>query len=159
MSNTNVVVVTGNLGAEVEFRVIPQSETAVAEIRIAVNKHRPNPEAESGFDTITSWVTVKFYGKLAERAKAKLSIGVKVAITGELAEDTWVDKPTGKNRSKLYVVGNAFEPLARSARSSQSANNVDSQSQNDSNHQRQRSQHQSDAGVRSQSKPAGYNEH
>lgn len=118
MSNTNIVVITGNLGDDVDYRVFPQSGDGIAEFRIAVNKHRFNQQTNQ-FDTITAWVTVKMYGKLAERASEKLSKGAKVTITGELAEDTWVDDATQKPRSKLFVLGASFEFLGGGTKANQ----------------------------------------
>lgn len=118
MSNTNVVVITGNMGDDVDYRVFPQTGNGVAELRVAVNKHRLNQQTGQ-FDTYTAWVTVKMFGKLAERANEKLSKGAKVTVTGELAEDNWEDQPTGQKRSKLYVVGNSFEYLGGGTRAPQ----------------------------------------
>ncbi|MFC1337405.1 MAG: single-stranded DNA-binding protein [gamma proteobacterium symbiont of Clathrolucina costata] len=172
MSNTNVVVLTGNLGDDVDHRVMPQSETSVAEIRIAVNKHRPNQEG--GFDTFTAWVPVKFFGNLADRAKEKLAKGAKVAITGELAEDTWVDKNSGQRRNKLYVVGSSFEPIGGGAKASQDAgagyqdqsrpqrqqaNRGGSSTRHQGGQQARQSQppqQQGSTGTRPQARPAGY---
>ncbi len=109
-NNTNVVVVTGNLGCEVDFRVFPQSGSGVSEFRVAISKYRPNDQG--GFETYTTWVSVKMFGKLAERARDKLVKGAKVALTGELSEDSWEDTETGKRRSKLVIVANAFEVLS-----------------------------------------------
>lgn len=111
MSNTNIVVLTGHLGAVPDYRVFPQSGNGVATLRMAVNKHRRN--ALTGeFDTVTTWVSIRLFGKLAERAREKLTKGDKVTITGELAEDTWVDRDSGQQRSWLYVVGTACELLS-----------------------------------------------
>jgi len=120
MSDTNVVVVGGNLGDDVSYRVIPQSGKGVAEIRIATNKHRLKPDG--GFDTSTSWVTVKFFGKIADRVRDKLSKGDKVTITGELSEDRWVDKNSGQNRSKLFIVANSYEYHGRATKSPDAGN-------------------------------------
>ncbi len=128
MSNTNVVVLTGNLGDNVDYRVFPKSQKGVAELRIAVNKHRFNGDTQQ-FDTITSWVTIKMYGQLADRANEKLSKGAKIAIEGELVEDNWVEQPSGQKRSKLYVVASSFEYLGGGTRTTQNANQGNQQSQ------------------------------
>ena len=136
MSDTNVVVVGGNLGDNVNYRVIPQSGKGVAEIRVATNKHRLKPDGD--FETSTSWVTVKFFGKIADRVKDKLSKGDKVTITGELSEDRWTDKNSGQNRSKLYIVANSYEYHGRATKS-----------QDDANHQGQPKQQSTNRGSNS----------
>lgn len=121
MSNTNIVVVTGHLGDDVDFRVFPNTGNGVSEFRIAVNKHRLNKHTDE-FDTYTTWITIKVFGKLAERAKEKLFKGAKVTVTGELAEDSWDDRQTGQKRSKLYIIGNTLEYLGSGARDIQTEN-------------------------------------
>jgi len=111
MSNTNVVVQTGRMGSDVKHAVMPSSTTSVAEVSIAVKKHRFNSGSQE-FDESTSWIPVKFFGDLADRARDKLSRGMLITVVGELSEETWVDKKTQNNRSKLVVVGHSFEKIA-----------------------------------------------
>ena len=111
MSNTNVVIQTGRMGSDVKHAVMPSSQTSVADVSIAVKKHRYNP-GSGDFDETTSWIPVKFFGDLADRARDKLSKGTLITIVGELSEETWVDKQSSKNRSKLIVIVHSFEKLA-----------------------------------------------
>jgi single stranded DNA-binding protein len=175
MSNTNVVVITGNLVADVDYRVYPQSGDGIAEMSVAVNKHRFNQQTNQ-FDTFTTWVPVRMLGKLAERAVEKLSKGAKLTITGELAEDSWVDDSTQKQRSKLLVLGGSFEYLGGGTKANQSADrsgtpnqgkNRDQQSQGNQGSrpkpQGQQGQRASQQPVKrtqpvaASSRPAGYN--
>ena len=111
MSNTNVVIQTGRMGSDVKHAVMPSSQTSVADVSIAVKKHRYN-SGSGEFDETTSWIPVKFFGDLADRARDKLSKGTLITIVGELSEETWVDKQSSKNRSKLIVIVHSFEKLA-----------------------------------------------
>lgn len=113
MSDTNVVVISGTLGADVDYRVFSNGDSGVAEIRIASNKFKPNPQSESGFDQYTTWTTVKFNGRVAKNVANKLSKGMKIIVTGELSEDVWADQVTPrKNQRKLYVTGFSYEVVA-----------------------------------------------
>jgi len=111
MSNTNVVIQTGRMGSDVKYAVTPSSKTSVAEVSIAVKKHRYN-STSGEFNETTSWIPVKFFGDLADRAKDKLSKGTLITIVGELTEETWKDKTTGMSRSKLIVVAHSVEKMA-----------------------------------------------
>jgi len=111
MSNTNVVIQTGRMGSDVKHAVMPSSQTSVADVSLAVKKHRYN-SGSGEFDETTSWIPVKFFGDLADRARDKLSKGTLITIVGELSEETWVDKQSSKNRSKLIVIVHTFEKLA-----------------------------------------------
>lgn len=125
MSNTNVVIQTGRMGSDVNYAVTPSSQTSVADVSIAVKKHRFNSGSQD-FEESTSWIPVKFFGELADRARDKLSKGMLITVVGELVEETWVDKTTQKNRSKLIVIAHSFEKLA-------SVNNVANMSAQPSN--------------------------
>lgn len=111
MSNTNIVVQTGRMGSDVKFMVMPTSNTSVAEVSIAVKKHRYNSKTDK-FEETTSWIPVKFFGDLADRARDKLSKGTLITVVGELSEETWKDKITNQTRSKLVVIAHSVEKIA-----------------------------------------------
>ena len=157
MSNTNVVVISGNLGADVESSATGGG-TMVANIRIAVNKH--SPDGQGGFNTKTSWVSVKSFGPIAERMIGKLSKGSKVIITGELEEEVWKDKQSGANRSKLVVIANSYESLSGAANAKQNQGQFaqqNSQKQGRQNNGGQNNGYQQQPKPQQdQSRPAGY---
>jgi len=150
MSNTNVVVVSGNLGSDVET-ASTQGGTLVVKFNIAMNKHRP--DGQGGFITDTSWITVKSFGNLAERLGGKLSKGFKVIVTGEISEERWQDKATGENRSKLLIIAASVENLSLS----------NDKAHHPQRHQAQQSMQQNQTGARHKhvaapgnDRPAGY---
>jgi single-stranded DNA-binding protein len=52
----------------------------------------------------SAWITVKCFGRAAEWAGDNLLKGDRVAITeGQIDEESWQDRETGKRRSKLIV--------------------------------------------------------
>ena len=51
----------------------------------------------------TTFIDVKFFGKTAEAAAENLRKGSKIGFSGELKQESWKDKETGKDRSKLVV--------------------------------------------------------
>jgi single-stranded DNA-binding protein len=67
-------------------------------IAIYAGKDRTTGEARS------AWITVKCFGRAAEWAGDNLLKGDRVAITeGQIDEESWQDRETGKRRSKLIV--------------------------------------------------------
>ncbi len=110
MSETNVVVFTGTVGTDVDFKVFPDSQKSVAEIAMVSNKYKPNPRFKTGFDQYSTWAAVKFNGRVADSVSQKIQKGMKITVTGELSEDVWPDQNNpGKNHRKLYIVGHSFD--------------------------------------------------
>lgn len=117
MSNTNVIVLGGNLGADPEYRANPKTQKGVLSLTLATKKHRWN-ETSQDFDETVVWSNVKMFGNVADRARQSLSQGDEVTITGELCKDQWVDKNTGENRSAHYVTAHSFNRHLKKAESS-----------------------------------------
>jgi single-strand DNA-binding protein len=94
----NSVQCVGNLGADPELR-FTTSGGKICEMRIAVYAGKyQNGKARS------AWITVKCFGHAAEWAGDNLLKGDRVAITeGQIDEESWQDRETGKRRSKLIV--------------------------------------------------------
>ena len=95
----NSVQCVGNLGADPELR-FTSTGGKICEMRIAIyaGKDRTTGEARS------AWITVKCFGHAAEWAGDNLLKGDRVAITeGQIDEESWQDRETGKRRSKLIV--------------------------------------------------------
>ena len=169
MSDTNVVVITGTLGNEVDAHTFPDSGNIEAVIRLASNKYRANPESETGFDQYTTWMTVKFRGRIAEYAINKLSKGMKITVTGGLSEEVWDDRnEPGKKQRKLYISAKSFEISKQVARDGNTASHRDGEHRNDgqSHHRGQQravpkrpsQPRQAAPGIHNQGqRPAGYN--
>ena len=94
----NSVQCVGNLGADPELR-FTASGGKICEMRIAVYAGKD----QSG-ESRSAWITVKCFGHAAEWAGDNLLKGDRVAITeGQIDEESWQDRETGKRRSKLIV--------------------------------------------------------
>lgn len=105
MSSFNKVMIMGNVTREVEVRYTPKG-TAVTDLGIATN--RRVKQGEEWVDE-TTFVDVTLWGRTAELAGQYLTKGRGVFIEGRLQLDTWTDSQTGKQRSKLKVVGEAMQ--------------------------------------------------
>lgn len=93
----------GNLGAEPQLRYTPEPDSVpVCALRVFFD--RPKPDGDGQFaDKGGFWMDVRLWGARAETASRLLHKGARVAVTGELHEETWQDKTSGEERSKLCV--------------------------------------------------------
>ncbi|MBW3540949.1 MAG: single-stranded DNA-binding protein [Planctomycetes bacterium] len=102
MASFNRVILLGNLTRDPQVRYTP-SGTAVADIGLAVNRTWFDKQTNQRREDVT-FVDVTLWGRTAEVAGEYLSKGRQVLIEGRLHLDSWQDKETGQNRSKLKVV-------------------------------------------------------
>lgn len=105
MSN-NLVVLQGNLGADVELRYTGTGK-AVANIRVAVS-------SGSGEKKKTDWFSCVLWEGLAEQAQQNLGKGSEVTVIGRLQNRSW--EKDGKTTWVTEVVATALaygQPKAR----------------------------------------------
>lgn len=102
MASFNRVILMGNLTRDPQVKYIP-SGTAVAELGLAVNRTWFDKATNQKKEDVT-FVDVTLWGRQAEIAGEYLSKGRAVLIEGRLQLDTWQDKESGQNRSKLKVI-------------------------------------------------------
>ena len=95
-------MIMGNITRDIELRYTPKG-TAVTDLGIACNLVRMGDDGNK-IEEVT-FVDVTLWGRQAELAGQYLSKGRGVFIEGRLQMDTWTDQQTGKQRSKLKVVG------------------------------------------------------
>lgn len=102
----NKVLLMGNLTRDIELRHLPTSNTAVANIGLAVNRRFRTAEGENREET--TFVDCEAWGRTAETMSQYLRKGRPVFIEGRLKLDQWQDKDGG-NRSKMKVVVESFQ--------------------------------------------------
>jgi single-strand DNA-binding protein len=109
MSDTNVTVV-GTATRDPELRFVPNG-SAVANFGVAVSRRRKTDtgweDGDPEFYEITAWKT------LAENVAESVEKGTRVVVTGRLSYQTWEDKETGKNRSKVGITADEIGPSLR----------------------------------------------
>jgi single-strand DNA-binding protein len=108
MASYNRVILIGNITRDIEVKYLP-SGTAVAEIGLAVNDRRKNPNGE--WVDETTFVDVTLWGRTAEIAGEYLGKGSPVFIEGRLKLDQW--ETDGQKRSKLRVVCDRMQMLGQ----------------------------------------------
>jgi single-strand DNA-binding protein len=102
----NQVILLGNLTRDIELRSTG-SNRSVANVGLAVNERWTTPEGEKK-ESVT-FVDCEAWGKTAETMAKYLVKGRPVFIVGRLKLDTWQDKTSGKNMSKLKVLVDSFQ--------------------------------------------------
>lgn len=95
-------MIMGNVTRDIELRYTPKG-TAVADIGLATNRYRTADDGQKIEDV--TFVDVTLWGRQAELANQYLAKGRPVFIEGRLQMDSWTDKETGKQRTRLKVVG------------------------------------------------------
>lgn len=105
----NIVAISGNLGQDPELRQT-RGGTSVLSFSVCVNESRYDKQKKE-WTSIPNWVDVTFFGEAAPRYSERLKKGSHVSIQGRLKQDTWEDKNTGKNRSKLGVVAQRIDVM------------------------------------------------
>lgn len=103
--NLNKVIMAGNLTNAPEIRYTPNG-SAVSEFSMAVNRKYKSGEE---FKQETCFIACVAWGKTAETIAHHMQKGSPLFIEGRLQRDTWTDKETGKNRSKLKIVVESFQ--------------------------------------------------
>ncbi len=108
MGNYNKVLLMGNITRDIELRHLPTSNTAVAQVGLAVNRRWRDATSGEMREEVT-FVDCDAFGKTAENISKFFSKGKPIFIEGRLKLDTWKDKTDGSNRSKLKIVIEGFE--------------------------------------------------
>ena len=107
MASLNKVFLIGNLVRPPELRYTP-SGTAVADMRIAVNRSFTTQSGEKRDDTC--FLTVVVWGKQAEACGEYLDKGRPILVEGRLQTREWETKD-GQKRSVVEVVAERVQFL------------------------------------------------
>lgn len=96
----NVCVFSGNVTKDPEVKQV--GEHTVAKFGLAVNRHVKGEKKVSFLD-------LEVWNKTAEFAQQYVKKGSAITVEAEVRQDTWEDKESGKNRSKLYFTVNNLQ--------------------------------------------------
>ncbi|NLT69801.1 MAG: single-stranded DNA-binding protein [Verrucomicrobiaceae bacterium] len=108
MSSYNRVTLIGNLTRTPELRKT-KSDNSVTELGLALNRAWYNENGQKQEDV--TFVDVTLWGRNAENAVQYLQKGRSVLVEGRLQLETWQDKQSGQDRSKLKVVADLIQFL------------------------------------------------
>lgn len=122
MSSYNRVTLVGNLTRQPELRKT-KTGAAVTELGIALNRAWTGENGQRQEET--TFVDVTVWGRAAENAVQYLGKGRSVLVEGRLQMETWQDKQTGQDRTKLKVVADSVQFLGSSHESSSAGRDDD----------------------------------
>jgi len=108
-TNLNRVFLIGNLTRTPELRYTP-SGTAVADLRLAVNRNYSTQSGEKREETC--FLTVVVWGKQAESCGEYLDKGSQVFVEGRLQTRDWEGKD-GQKRTSTEVVAERVQFMSR----------------------------------------------
>lgn len=100
----NKVVLLGNLTRDPETRAAGAGQ--VTSFSIAVNDTWVDKNGSK--QERTNFIDCECWGPRGETIAKYFTKGRQILVEGSLKQDTWEDKDTGKNRSKLVVSVNGF---------------------------------------------------
>lgn len=108
MSSYNRVTLVGNLTRQPELRKT-KNGAAVTDLGIALNRVWTGENGQRQEET--TFVDVTVWGRAAENAAQYLQKGRSVLVEGRLQMESWQDKQSGQERSKLRVVADSVQFL------------------------------------------------
>lgn len=108
MSDLNRVIIIGRLGADPEKRIMPSSNRAVTNIRVATSERWKDKSGDK--QERTEWHTVVAFEKLAEIMAEYLRKGSQVFIEGKLQTRKWQDKQ-GADRYSTEIIASQMQML------------------------------------------------
>ena len=111
MANLNKVLLMGNLTRDPQARAVQQTGMPVCDMGMAVNRRYKTQSGEEREDVV--YVELIAYGHLADYCAKNMTKGTTIYMEGHLRYETWQDKDTGKNRSRLRVVVDTLLNLDR----------------------------------------------
>lgn len=106
MASFNKVILMGNLTKDPET-VQTQGDSVVVKFSLALNDRVP--DGAGGYKEQVSFIDCVIFKQRAEAFARFMRKGSSVLIEGRLRQDTWQDKDTGQNRSKVGVVAFNWE--------------------------------------------------
>ena len=96
MASVNKVLIMGNLVDDPKTSAL-RGGVSVTDVRLAVNRKVKDRED-------VCYVDVTAFGKTGEVIQRYVGKGDPLLVEGHLYQETWQDKETGRNRSRLKVV-------------------------------------------------------
>ena len=110
MAYLNKVVLIGNMTRDTELRYTPRG-TPLADISLAINRVTGGGESGTERREEVIFVDVTLWGRSAEIVAEFGGKGKPLFVEGRLHLDTWEDKTTHQNRSRLKVVAENIQLL------------------------------------------------
>ena len=102
MAVLNTVSLIGRITKDPSKKILP-SGMVICDFSLALNSTYKDSSGVTQKET--TFVDITTFGKLADVCNTWLKKGRLTFVGGRLKQDSWVDKTTNQNRSKLKVTG------------------------------------------------------
>lgn len=109
MQDINKVHLTGRIARDPDMRTTNGGLT-ILNFSVAVN-HRSKDKVSGKYEDVGHFFDCRMFGKYADTMAGILGKGHKVVLEGHLQQDSWQDKETGKNRSKVAIAVDQIQDL------------------------------------------------
>jgi single-strand DNA-binding protein len=106
--NINRVIITGNLTKDPVVGSIPNSQTTVCTLRVAVNGRRRN--ASGDWEDAPNYFDVTVFGQQGDNCAKYLSKGRGVAVDGRLRWREWTNQD-GQKRQGVDIIADSVQFL------------------------------------------------
>ncbi|MBF0397343.1 MAG: single-stranded DNA-binding protein [Desulfobacterales bacterium] len=93
----NNVILTGNLGTDVESFYSPNDGIQIVSFPLAFRKSKDK----------TGWIKITCFNKVAELAEKHLHKGARIGVAGMLDQDKW--EKNGETKTVIKVIANSIE--------------------------------------------------
>jgi len=110
VTNMNTTQLIGNLTRDPEGKQI-RDDLYVANFSIAVSNRKKDDNGDYGVD----FFECTLFGKTAENLVKYQKKGMRLGVSGRLEQQTWKEKESGKDRSKIVVICNDVDWLTTKA--------------------------------------------
>ena len=109
MASANLVILIGNLTRDPDARRT-QSGTTIVNLGLAVNRKYKDGQGQTQEDVV--FVDLSVWGRTGDFCRDYLKKGAQVYIEGRLKMESWQDRNTGQQRSKITVVADKVQSLS-----------------------------------------------
>ncbi len=106
MATDNATTLVGNLTRDPELS-FTNSGMAICKFGLAVNRRW---QKDGEWEEKVSFFDVLVWGQFGENVAESVEKGNRVIVVGRLDQQSWEDKETGKNRSKVEIVAESVGP-------------------------------------------------
>lgn len=106
MTDINNITISGRIVQDIKLGYVGDN-MAMVKFSVAVN--RSVKGADGQWQDVASFVDVTAWGKTAERLNQTARKGTKVLIVGRIEQQTWTDKQTNQQKSKVAVIADRVE--------------------------------------------------
>ena len=106
MTDINSITISGRIVQDIKLGYVGNN-MAMAKFSVAVNRSVKGSDGQ--WQDVASFVDVTAWGKTAERLNQTARKGTKVLIVGRIEQQTWTDKQTNQQKSKVAVIADRVE--------------------------------------------------